>query len=449
MVTRMGSSGMVVGPHPDAADAGLEILKAGGNAIDAAVAAAFTVAVVEPANTGIAGYGGCIVAYIKELDRCISVNFDSRAPARSTGDMFDVVESGDGAYRVQNMANVFGPLSVGVPAVLAGLAYVLRRYGRASLNAVTRNAIAAARDGFVVNRGTATGISDVVEPLKKGFHETAKLVLPDGSVPDHGDVLRFPELAETLSTIAREGTDVFYRGELGGRVVEYLDDQGGILEADDLRRYEPIESRPPADPYRGREVLTPPLCSGGLTTLQMLKVLEGFQISDNAPGSPGLYHLLVEVMKASWRERLSRYGDPDHVSIDERSELGPGAVERLGAAGAWRPGAPGTRATDLARFQQLHQPRLRLRPGGQLRLSHSHPRKFAGLARQYPRYRADTRARGRKVRPEAWTSELDRASETAAPQHVAAARDEGRRAPPRHRGARREDHREQHDVLLS
>ena len=328
MRSHVKRSGMVVGPHPATADAGIALLRSGGNAIDAAVAAAFTEAVVEPANTGVAGYGGAIVAYIAEVDKMISINFDSRAPAKATEDMFQIRYFNNGTYAVEGRANIFGPLSVGVPGVLGGLTYFLNKYGRRSLRDVTKNAAKTAK-GFPVNRDTSTGISEVAEPLISGFPQTARLVLPSGRAPKPGEILRFPELADTLSLIADGGPEVFYRGEIGEKTVQHLHENGGMLTEDDLRRYQPIESEPLMISYRSHQILTPPLCSGGLTTLQMLRILEGFDLTEYKPGSAKFFHLLAEVMKASWTKRLSTYGDPELVAIDQSAELGDHEVERL------------------------------------------------------------------------------------------------------------------------
>lgn len=325
--------GMVVGPHPMTADAGLEALKAGGNAIDAAVAAAFTEAVVEPGHNGVAGYGGCVVAYIAKLNRVIAIDYNTRAPLAAKENMFSIKYGEDGrSYTVPGRAHVYGSLSLGVPGIVAGLASLLKLYGTLSLSEVLKPAIRAAQDGFPLNTATANNIVGLADKLKAEFPDTAKLLLPNGTPLKPGEILRCPELADTLNQIATEGADAFYKGNVAKQVIEYIKSKGGILSAEDLASYEPVEVEPLRISYRGYEVFTPPLCAGGgLTTFQMLKVLEGFDISSYKPASAELYHLLIETMKACWKERLYKYGDPNFVKVDQGLELSQDTVQRLRA----------------------------------------------------------------------------------------------------------------------
>jgi len=325
--------GIVVGPHPMTADAGLETLRAGGNAIDATVASAYTEAVVEPAHNGVAGYGGCLVAYIARLDKVISIDYNTRAPSAAKEDMFPIKLSEDGiSYTVPGRVHLHGVLSVGVPGVPAGLGFLLERYGTISLSDVLRPAIRAAQDGFPLNAATSSVIARLAGRIRADFPDTAKLLLPNGSLPKPGETLRCPELADTLGQIATEGVDAFYMGDIAKRISEYVRDNGGILSEEDLANYEPVEVEPLRISYRGYEIFTPPLCSGGLTTLQMLKVLERFSVSELKPSSAEMYHLLIEAMKACWRGRLCKYGDPNFVKIDQNSELSDHMIQKLYAS---------------------------------------------------------------------------------------------------------------------
>ena len=140
------------------------------------------------------------------------------------------------------------------------------------------------------------------------FKPTVKLMMPNGRIPKSGETLGFPELADSLSIIADEGIDSFYDGQLGKKITQYLDSFGGLLTLDDMRRYRPIESKPLKITYRDHEILTPPLCSGGITSLQILKMVENlFSIGKYKQGSAEYFHFLAEVMKSSWKERLSKY----------------------------------------------------------------------------------------------------------------------------------------------
>lgn len=313
--------GMIVAPHPVAAKAGLEMLRAGGNAFDAVVAAAFAEAVVEPTHNGIAGYGGCLVGYQSTEEKVVAVDYNTRAPAAASADMFSVKPTANGKYTVPGHIHSRGPLSVGVPGIVAGLSFALEKLGTLSLSEVVQPAIKVAQDGFTVNRQTASNINDLAQELSSHFPDTAKLLMRNGVPPGRGDRLHFPELAQTLSQIAKEGDETFYRGEIAHRIVTSLKYQGGILTSQDLTDYKPRLVKPLKVRYRDYTIYTPPICAGGHTTLQMLKVLDTFGLSEMKPGSPELYHLLIEVMKVCWEERLTKLGDPEFVKINQETEL--------------------------------------------------------------------------------------------------------------------------------
>jgi gamma-glutamyltranspeptidase / glutathione hydrolase len=322
-------SGVVSSPHPAATEAGVGVLKAGGNAIDAAVAAAFTVGVVEAQRTGIAGFCGSIVAYIARLKRVVVIECNSTAPSAAKADMFRTVPSADGrSYTVPDAPHAVGPLSVGVPGLPAGLALFLKRYGTITLSDALKPAIKAAQDGFVVNTDYSTEVARSVRAIR-AFPATSKVAMPDGSVPQPGEILRFPELADTLKLMAQRGVEEFYRGALAKTIVAYVRSIGGILSEEDMASYEAVETKPLKVSYRGYEIFTPPLTSGGLTTLQMLKVVEDFPISELGAGSAELYHLLIETGKACWKRRLLRYGDPRYVEIDQEAELRQSTIREL------------------------------------------------------------------------------------------------------------------------
>jgi gamma-glutamyltranspeptidase/glutathione hydrolase len=322
--------GMVVGPHPETADAGLEILKAGGNAFDAIVAAAFTEAVVGLAQNGIGGYGGCLVGYSIAGDRILAVDYNSRAPRAASEDMFPIeyAENGVG-YTVPGHVHIHGALSVGVPGVVAGLTFTQEEFGDLDLPEVMEPATRIARDGVFVHDGTANAIAARMDMLRADFPDTALLLMPAGRPPKAGEKLKFPGLVDTLTQIAENGADAFYRGEIADKIIACLKKHGGIMEKEDLADYKARMVEPLEISYRGYELYTPPLGMGGLTTFQMLRVLDGFDLSDMKPGAPELYHLFAETMKVCWRERLTKYGDPDFVPIDQNAELGDERVEEL------------------------------------------------------------------------------------------------------------------------
>ncbi len=319
--------GMVTTPHPAAAQAGVDILQAGGTAVDAAVAAAFTLAVVTPASAGIAGYGGCLVMYLVDQARPVTVGFACRTPAAAREDMFTVREDERGRFTVENEANAVGALAVDVPGTVAGLTLTQERFGTLPLADVLQPAIAAARNGFAVDAWTVLKIEETLVPRAARFPETLRWFSRDGRPPRPGEMLANPDLAAVLEAIARGGADAFYRGEIARAIVETVRRAGGILTVDDLAAYTAQEVAPARASYRGMAAFTPPLPAGGVTVLQMFRVLEGFEIPRS--GDADRVHLLVEVAKACWRERLTRYGDPERVSVDQHAALSDPLVGRL------------------------------------------------------------------------------------------------------------------------
>ncbi|MBI3922843.1 MAG: gamma-glutamyltransferase [Armatimonadetes bacterium] len=304
--------GMVVTSHAVASAAGLEILKEGGNAVDAAVAAAFTIAVCDPSNTGIAGYGGSLVAYISSEQHVVCLDYNTRAPAAASEDMFEVKVEPDGTSSVPDHEHVYGATAIGVPGVVAGLCEALERWGTLPLSRVTAPAIRAAREGFALNRSTADLLQQSAEVFAR-FPATRDLFNVD---PDRA---RFPELADTLEVLAQEGADGFYRGDLARRIVSSLQAEGSLLTLEDFASYRPHVREAVGIDYRGHEVYATPLANGGLTTLQMLRVLEGWSDYDE--------HRRLETAKACWERRLRLYGD--YGSVEAENELGDEVISSL------------------------------------------------------------------------------------------------------------------------
>jgi gamma-glutamyltranspeptidase/glutathione hydrolase len=320
--------GMVAAPHPAAARAGVEMLRAGGNAFDAVAAAAFALCVVTPASTGIGGYGGAMVAYAAGPRAAVAVDFTSTAPAAAREDMFPVEDDAAGGFTVPGAVNALGARSIGVPGVVAGLFHVLQRHGSLPPATVMDPAIAAARDGFRVDRWTEQKMRETLVPHASRYPETVRLYSIDGRLPREGEILRNPDLAQTLQRIARHGPDVFYRGDLARAIVDTVRRGGGALAMDDLAAFEVDEHAPAQGRYRGLTVFTPRLPAGGLSVLQMLGVLERFDVPA-ARDDADLAHLIVETGKVCWRERLLRYGDPRVVAIDHEAELRAERIEAL------------------------------------------------------------------------------------------------------------------------
>jgi gamma-glutamyltranspeptidase/glutathione hydrolase len=332
---------MVASPHPTASEAGLSVLRAGGNAMDAAIATAFTLCVVTPSSTGVAGYGGCLLAYLAARGDTIAIDFTSTAPGAARPDMYRVVERGAAAFDVPGGENVFGARAVDTPGVVAGLV-MAQRSGRLTLEKVIEPAVAAARDGFPVDEWTIQKINEVVVPHRQRFPETFRLFTVDGEPPRAGDRIGNPELALVLERIGREGSDAFYRGEVARAIVDAVRRDGGLLSLDDLASYRAREHALVSAPYRDTTVHTPGLPSGGMTVLQILRVLDGLP-PDSVRSDTGMAHALIEAGKVCWRERLTRYGDPTHVTVNTEAELGDSRIAQLRqeVAAGMRAPAPG------------------------------------------------------------------------------------------------------------
>lgn len=322
--------GTVAGPHPKTAAAGMAMLKAGGNAVDAAVAAAFTEGVVEPRHNGVAGYGGCMLVYDSATRKTVAIDYNSTAPAAASERMFAIEKADSPAgYRVRGRANILGPLSVGVPGVVAGLCLALRRFGTMPLNAVMAPAIRAARFGFVPNKVTRVGLIEEAVRWGREFPETARVFLnKSGRVPRAGERTTNRDLARTLEMIAAAGPAVFYRGEVGKTIADHIQQLGGCLTTADLRAYRARLVSPSQTPYRDCQVYTPPVGAGGLTTLQMLRLIEGYDVAGLSVVER--FHLCIEAMKVCWPERLRRFGDADFVDFDNATELSDDLASRLG-----------------------------------------------------------------------------------------------------------------------
>ena len=310
----IGSRAMVVTNHPLASAAGAEMLLAGGNAVDAAVAALFALTVVEPMMVGILGGG---VAHIRLSDgRHVVLDGLSTAPGAAHGAMYETESDELPRYRdTVGRANQVGPLAVAVPGALAGWCRALRDFGTLSVEGVTAPAIRLAERGFMATPYLADCVSDLAPDLSRD-PGLASLFLPGGAPLRAGARVVQPEYAQTLRTIAREGADALYAGELGGALVETMSRTGGLVTREDLDAYRVIEREPVRGSYRGFEILgPPPPASSGVHVVQMLNLLEGFDIGAMGFGSPDTVHLLAEAMKIAFADRAVATADPAFVDV--------------------------------------------------------------------------------------------------------------------------------------
>lgn len=346
-----GSRGMVVTNHPLASAAGSQMLLAGGNAIDAAVASLFALTVVEPMMVGILGGG---LSHIRMADgRHVVLDGLSTAPLRATAEMYDCLSDEIGKQRdVRDRENVVGPKAVAVPGALAGWCEALARFGTLPLADVLQPAIALAERGFVVTPYLSNCIADNVADLARDPGLTA-LLLRDGQAIPAGTRLAQTDYAASLRLIAQQGAAALYDGPLGKALTAFMAANGGLIGQDDLAAYK-VETREPIrGRYRGYEIVgPPPPSSSGVHIAQMLNILEGYDIGALGFGSPDGVHLLAEALKIAFADRAVATADPAFVKVpvarlidkayaDERR-----ALIAMGEAKSWTAGLSGGESND-------------------------------------------------------------------------------------------------------
>src|ERR1700720_508912 len=326
-----GSRGMVVSNHPLASAAGAEMLAAGGNAIDAAIATLFTLTVVEPMMVGIIGGG---MAHIRLADGShrfvdgqstvpLAVKPDTyRSKPGSAHNVFDTVDN----------ENLNGPKAVAVPGSLKAWCETLRRFGTMSLADVMQPAIKHASRGFAATPYLHECIVDGAREMRKDKAISA-IYLPDGTPLQAGERVVQSEYAETLTYISRHGEAALYTGVLGNILVDYMKAHGGFIGHQDLMSYRTVERSPVRADYRGWEILgPPPPAASGVHIAQMLNILEGYDIAANGFGTAETIHQLAEVLKIAFADRAAASGDPDFINVPvERLTSKAYAKERRGA----------------------------------------------------------------------------------------------------------------------
>ncbi len=295
--------GMVASQNAVASQIGADVLEEGGSAIDAAVATAFALAVTHPTAGNIGG-GGFIV-YRPASGDPVAYDFRELAPSGASPTMF--LEDGEYDFDRHHLSY----LSVGVPGTVAGLHLAWREQGRLPWDRLVEPAIGLARDGFEVTVGLARSLKGVLPRMEKYPASVAQF--SKGGVPyEAGEILKQPDLARTLERIAREGPAGFYAGETARLIEAEMQAHGGLITDEDLQRYEPKKREPVRGTCRGYEVLSmPPPSSGGTVLIQMLNVLEGYDLAESEFGSAQTVHLLTEAMRRAYADRARHLGDPD------------------------------------------------------------------------------------------------------------------------------------------
>jgi len=302
-------TGAVATVHPLATRAALGALDSGGNAVDAAVAAALTLGVVDGHNSGIGG--GCFLVIRTATGRFVAIDGRETAPARATRDMF----LRDG--KPLPSLSLTGPLAVGTPGALAAYDLALRRFGRLELADLLDAAAELAERGFPLDQSYAARLQSTAAALARFPDSRAALLKPDGTPYRAGEVLRQPDLARTYRAIAEHGPGWFYRGPFARRVSKWMAEHGGVLRADDFARYRARFREPVVCTYRGYTVVGfPPPSSGGVHVVQILNVLERFDLKELCERRPAtFYHVLAEAMKLAFADRAHWLGDPDFARV--------------------------------------------------------------------------------------------------------------------------------------
>jgi gamma-glutamyltranspeptidase/glutathione hydrolase len=299
---------MVAAAHPDAARAGIEILRSGGNAVDAAVAVAFALTVAEPNASGVGGGGFALIA-MADGSRPVVIDYREAAPRAATPDRY----YGDGEGFAEMTEE--GPLGVGVPGLVAGAAKALEVNGTMTLAQVLRPAIRLAREGIVVTPRLAAIIADKFEKISRN-PATAEVYLSDGLPPEAGARLVNEDLARTLESIAAGGPGVFYDGPVGRAVVAEVRARGGLLDEADLAGYRAIVREPVRGSYRSTQVLSAsPPTAGGTALVELLNVLEAFDLAGWGRGDARTLHVLAEAAKMVFVDKAATNGDPDFVKV--------------------------------------------------------------------------------------------------------------------------------------
>jgi gamma-glutamyltranspeptidase/glutathione hydrolase len=303
--------GMVVAQERLAAQVGADILKQGGNAVDAAVATGFALAVTYP-RAGNIGGGGFMVIHSTLRNEDVAIDYRETAPAAMMRDVFLGADGKPDADKSRNSA-----LGIGVPGTVAGLAAALEKYGsgRFTLAQILKPAIELARDGFVVADDMADTLPDMYRRMSRWPNSAKAFSRADGTPLQEGDRLVQADLAATLSAIAELGPRGFYEGQVADALAAAIAKAGGIMTTDDLKSYQAVIRNPVRGSYRGYDIVSMPLpSSGGTVLLESLNILEGFPMAELSQGSAPSLHLLIEAMKRAYADRARYLGDPAFVN---------------------------------------------------------------------------------------------------------------------------------------
>jgi gamma-glutamyltranspeptidase/glutathione hydrolase len=326
---------MVSSQHGEATRIGVEILERGGNAIDAAVAVGFALAVTLP-RAGNLGGGGFMVVHLADRKETVTLDYREMAPAAAHRDLFL-----DGEGHVDMEKAQFSHLSSGVPGTVAGFALALEKWGSMSLKEVLAPAIRLAEEGVLVSQDMAANLHRKGPVFEGSPASMAVFFKPDGSAFQAGDRLVQKDLAWSLRQIAEHGPKAFYQGAIGQKIVADMEANGGLITLDDLAAYRPVERQPVRGTYRGYEIVSmAPPSSGGIHLIQMLNLLEAYPLGELGAGTADTIHLMAEVMKLAYADRSEHLGDPDHYSVPVAGLISKAYGDNLRKGIAWHKARP-------------------------------------------------------------------------------------------------------------
>ncbi|QIA77333.1 gamma-glutamyltransferase [Rodentibacter caecimuris] len=302
-------NGMVASEQAIATQVGVEILKQGGNAVDAAVAVGFTLAVVLP-NAGNIGGGGFMVLHNEKTGEDFALDFRETAPLKASRDMYL-----DANGQVEDGKSLFTHFAVGVPGTVAGMELALQKWGTMPLHKVLEPAIKLAEEGFPISQ-TLANLLDTEKDVLGKWQSSRKIFFKNDRTLVAGELLIQKDLANSLKLIAKEGAKAFYEGEIAEKIVQEMKQHNGLISLEDMRNYQAIERQPIVGNYRGYKIVTmPPPSSGGIHLVQLFNMLENYPLNEFGANSAKTIHYLAESMKLAYADRSEYLGDPDFVKI--------------------------------------------------------------------------------------------------------------------------------------
>ncbi|MDB5990431.1 MAG: ggt [Herbaspirillum sp.] len=317
--------GMVATEQRLATQIGIDILKRGGNAVDAAVAVGFALAVVLP-DAGNLGGGGFMMIHDAKTGRNIALDFREMAPSAATPDMFL-----DAQGNPVPGSTTYSHLAIGVPGTVAGLAHALKNYGTMRLADVIAPAARIARDGFIVSETLDEALGGERDHMRQ-WPASRAIFFKDGRPLKAGEKLVQKDLAKSLELIAHDGPAAFYAGPIAQKIVAEMARHGGAISAQDLKNYHVVEREPVVGNYRGYQVMSmPPPSSGGIHIIEMLNILEHYPLREYGPNSAQTIHVMAEAMKLAYADRAEHLGDPDFVKVPAKGLVSRAYADQLAA----------------------------------------------------------------------------------------------------------------------